>query len=696
MTFRISVDSGGTFTDGVVLDQKGQTLMTKAHTTPKDPTVGTINCLSKLAGLRGITLEELLGQTSTIIHGTTHATNVVATHSGARMGTIATKGFRLRMTFPQVAKVDWRESHLDMFDFRANPPELLTPYYLMTEVKERVDYQGKVVTALDEEDVRRAARYLKEKNVETIAVTLMFSHLYPQHEQRIAEILEEECPGVYVALSSVVLPVIGETERWSTTMFSAYVAPAVAGYVQKIQALLRQKGFKGELLFIQSNGGLATPEVIVENPATMLLSGPAAGPSLGLALGEFHGESNVLTVDMGGTSFDIGVAHDGSVDIVEQQFIDAKRFGLPSVDVTAVGAGGGSIAFVDPTGRLQVGPRSAGANPGPVCYDQGGTEPTVTDANVVLGYIDPDFFLGGESTLRKDLAERAIKEKIADPLGLSVVEAAAAIYSIINANMASGTDVTFAQRGYDPRDFVLCAAGGAAAVHAVRISEELSIRKVIVPKVGPTFCAYGMMFCDLKHDFQRSYQSDTAKVDFDRINALYDEMEESAVGILRKEGAAEEDIRIERAMEIRYYGQFRQRMAQVPGKGPITNELLQGTLDDFHRVHQNTVGYSDRSYPMEIQRLLLSGFAKTLKPSLERADDVNHDPKRMRKNSRLAHFGAEGFIETVVYDGDWLPNDTVVEGPAIVEERFTNLILPPGFSARVDTGGNYLIELPEA
>jgi N-methylhydantoinase A len=308
-------------------------------------------------------------------------------------------------------------------------------------------------------------------------------------------------------------------------MFSAYVAPSVAGYVKKIKGQLKNNGFNGELLFLQSNGGTATPDIVIENPATLLLSGPAAGPSLACALGSAHDWSNVLSVDMGGTSFDVGVVNEGVIDIVEQQIIDAKMYCLPSVDISAIGAGGGSIAYVDPTGRLQVGPMSAGAMPGPACYGLGGEEPTVTDADLVLGYLDPDYFLAGESKLRMDLAEKAIKEKIADPLNISVRQAAAAIYEIINARMADGTNVNFVKRGYDPRDFTLCAAGGAAPVHAVQIMTELGIKKLIIPKVAPTYCAYGMLFSDFKHDFAAAYYSETDKADFGTINAQYEIME---------------------------------------------------------------------------------------------------------------------------------------------------------------------------
>lgn len=694
MRYKITIDAGGTFTDGVLINEKGKITSAKAYTTPQYPAAGTMNCIGKLASESGMTLRDMLGQTGTIIHGTTLGTNAVASGSGAKMGTIATKGYRVRMTFPQVPKSDWKERPVDMYDFRLDAPTALTRNYLMTEVEERVNRRGEVMIPLNEESVRTAVRYLKKQQVESIAVMLMFSPLYPNHEQRIAEIIQEEYPGVYTVLSSAILPIIGEVERWSTTMFSAYIGPMVADYIPKLKAALEKEGFKGELLFIQSNGGVATPEIISENPALLLISGPASGPFLGLELGKTHEAKNILSVDMGGTSFDVGVIHEGIVDIVPQQVIDAKKYAIPSVDVTSVGAGGGSIAYVDPAGRLQVGPKSAGAFPGPACYGRGGEDPTVTDANVVLGYIDPDFFLGGESKLRKDLAEKAVKEKIADPLGLTVPEAAAAIYDVINERMASGTHVVFAKRGYDPRDFVLCAGGGAAPVHAVRLMEELGIRKLIVPKVAPIYCAFGLAFCDLKHDYQRSYLAETSKADLGKINELFGEMEKTAYDTLRREGVADKDVVIEKSMEVCYFGQFRQQVAKVP-PGPVTKDSLQATINSFHRVHQGAVGYSDPNYPTEIVRLHLSGIARSLsRPQLKATNQrTNGDVSNALKGTRQTYFSGSGFTPTKVYDGDKLCVGNALTGPCIIEERFTTLVVPPRVTTTVDSGGNYITTL---
>jgi N-methylhydantoinase A len=693
MSFRISIDIGGTFTDGILFSEKGEITVAKAHSTSQDLTIGTIECLSKLSSSSGMTLKNLLGQTRTIVLGTTLATNIVATRSGARMGTITTKGYRDRITFLHVAKADLggdrKATSAELFSFRSEYPKPLARRYLMTEVEERVNYKGEVLIPLNEDDVRKAVAYLKGQGAESIAVMLLFSHLYPNHERKIGQIVEEEYPEAYVLLSSTVLPITGEVARWSTTMFSAYVAPKMIKYVSRTKELLEDKGFKGGLVFMQSNGGVATADVICENPAALLVSGPAAGPSLGLGLARLHNVDNVITADMGGTSFDVSVIPEGQISVTQKKVIDGKKYGLSTVDVNAIGAGGGSIAWIDVSGRLQVGPQSAGASPGPACYGIGGKEPTVTDADVVLGYLDPNYFLGGETRLRKDLAEKAIKEKIADPLVLSVPKAAAAIYDVINAKMAGAIDVVFSKRGYDPRDFTLCAAGGAAPAHAARVMGELGIKHFIIPKVAPVFCAFGMMYADLKHNFTRPLGCETAKADLDKINDLFKEMEKEAMETLRKEGVEEKDIVIERSIDIRYYGQVREQNASVP-EGPVTAQTLQITTDRFHERHRKILGYSDANYPTEIVRLHMAGLCRVTSPQPLKIPQGDSDPSKALKGKRKAFFSEFGdFIDVRVYNGDALLAGNAMEGPCIIEERMTTLVVPPGIKIKVDLYGNY-------
>ena len=691
--YRVSVDCGGTFTDGILLSGAHEVSAAKADSTPADPKVGVVACISRLAAHVGLTLPELLSATKTIVLGTTLATNIVATRTGARTGAITTRGYRDRLAFLHVAKSDLggdrKATAAELFSFRSEYPKPLAPRHLVVEVEERLDFRGEVLMPLRDEDVREAVAYLRRKGVEAIAVNLLFSHLNPAHELQVEKIVKEEFPEAYVALSSRVLPTVGEVGRWSTTMFSAYVAPKTTEFVRGISALLAADGFVGALAFMQSNGGVATGEVVCENPAALLVSGPAAGPALGVSLGQARGISHLVTADMGGTSFDISIIPDGQVNMSLKKIIDGKKYALPTVDVNAVGAGGGSIAFIDMSGRLQVGPASAGAVPGPACYALGGAEPTVTDANLVLGYLDPGYFLGGDRSLRKELAEEAIEEKIARPLGLSVPQAAAAIHDVVNAKMAGAIDVMFSQRGCDPRDFTLIAAGGAAPVHAARLTREIGMKHFISPRVAPVFCAFGMMYADLRHNYTRPYAARPELADLGRIDELYAEMEAEARRTLAREGAEPADIRIERSMDIHYYGQVREQNAEVPD-GPVTAETLAAVVDRFHDRHRRVIGYSEPGYPTVIVRVHLAGVAKIVPPPPREIPPGTGDLGVAFKGRRPVYFTeAGGFTEVPVYDGDKFGAGDVLRGPCIVEERMTTLVLPPGETVTVDSDGSY-------
>jgi N-methylhydantoinase A len=692
-TYRISVDCGGTFTDGILLSETHDVWAAKADSTPADPTVGVLECISRLAAQVDLPLSRLLAATKTVILGTTLATNIVATRTGAKTGVITTRGYRDRLSFLHVAKSDLggdrKATAAELFSFRSEFPRPLTPRHLVVELDERLDFRGQVLVPLRDDDVRQAVAYLKRKGVEAIAVNLLFSHLNPDHESRVAQIIKDEYPEAYVALSSRVLPAVGEVGRWSTTVFSAYVAPKVTEFVRGMSLLLDSNGFAGALAFMQSNGGVATGEVVCENPATLLVSGPAAGPALGVDLGRVRGATDVVTADMGGTSFDISIIPDGQINVTQKKIIEGQKYALPTVDVNAIGAGGGSIACVDLSGRLQVGPASAGAVPGPACYGLGGTEPTVTDANLVLGYLDPDYFLGGDRPLRRDLAEAAIRQKVAEPLGLSVLEAAAAIHDVVNAKMAGAVDIMFSKRGCDPREFTLIAAGGAAPVHIARLTREIGMKHFIVPRVAPVFCAFGMMYTDLKHDYTRPYTAQAESADLDRINALFAEMEEEARRTLEREGAAQDEVAIERSMDIHYYGQVREQNTAVP-VGPVTAETLGVTIDRFHEKHRRVIGYSEPGYPTVIVRLHLAGVARIVPPPRRQIPPGRGNLSAALKGRRAAYFTETGtFVDVAIYDGERLGAGDTIGGPCIIEERMTTLVLPPGETVTVDPDGSY-------
>ena len=692
-SYRISVDCGGTFTDGILLSDAHEVWAAKVDSTPADPKVAVVECIFRLAAQAGLPLLGLLAATKTIVLGTTLATNIVATRTGAKTGAVTTKGYRDRLSFLHVAKSDLggdrKATAAELFSFRSEYPRPLAPRHLVAEVNERLDFKGRVLTPLRDDDVRQAVAYLKGKGVEAVAVNLLFSHLNPAHELRVEQIIKEDYPEAYVALSSRVLPTVGEVGRWSTTMFSAYVAPKTTEFVKGISALLAADGFAGALAFMQSNGGVATGEVVCENPAALLVSGPAAGPALGVSLGRARGVSDLVTADMGGTSFDISIVPGGQVNVSQKKIIDGKKYALPTVDVNAVGAGGGSIASIDMSGRLQVGPASAGAVPGPASYGLGGAEPTVTDANLVLGYLNPDYFLGGDRPLHREPAEAAIKAKVADPLGLTVPEAAAAIHDVVNAKMAGAVDIMFSQRGCDPRDFTLVAAGGAAPVHVARLTREIGMKHFISPRTAPVFCAFGMMYADLKHNYTRPYSAQAEAADPGRVNVLYEEMEAEARRTLEREGAVPVDITIERSMDIHYYGQVREQNAVVPD-GPVTAETLAVTVDRFHDKHRRVIGYSEPGYPTMIVRLHLAGVAKIVPPPPREIPQGTGDLAAALKERRPAYFvESGGFTEVPVYDGDRFGAGDVISGPCIIEERMTTLVLPPAETVTVDSDGSY-------
>jgi len=683
MGFRIAIDTGGTFTDAISVDGRGNLATGKAATTPEDLTVGVRNAVGILARLNHLDLRKFLGQVTTIVHGTTQSTNIIITRTGPKLGMICTEGHRDVIQLRRVPKED-------MWNWRMPFPEPLVPRYLRVEIKERVDARGNIAIPLDEASVHKAVSYLKKMKVESIVVALLFSFLRPDHECRVEEIIGVDYPEAHVTLSSSVLPMMGEYERTSTATISAYVAPAIVTYTQKLVASLRADGFQGQFLYIQNNGGVETAEVAMENPATVAMSGPAAGPSAAILVGKLHSQENLLSVDMGGTSFDIATIVRGNLLTKTESLIDQHRFSLPVIDVSSMSAGGGSIAWFDVTNTLRIGPKSAGADPGPACYARGGTEPTVTDANVVLGYISPDYFLGGEMTLRKDLAEKAIKEKIADRLGLSIEKAAAAVYKVSNAVMADAVSYSFTRRGYDPRDFVLCAGGAAGPLCALKIAEELGMTHVFIPKYAPVYCAFGMLGVDLKHDYSRFYHTPGAMLDLEHVKKLYDEMEAEGLAILEKEGVAKDQRIFERSLQIRYFGQFRDVGVPWPS-GPINRDSISAGIAAFHRKHKETYGYSDENYPIEFMSFGLSAIGKIPPIEIKKIGKRGKDPSAALKSERNAYFEeGNGFVKTRVYDGDKLLCGNLLEGPCIVEEKMTNIVIPSNFKMSVDEYGNYI------
>jgi len=684
--YRVGIDTGGTFTDAVLFDEEGNVRIFKAPTTPEDFSSGVMNCLKEAATGLGMDFKGFLGKVELIAHGTTVTTNVVLTKTGAKIGAIATKGFRDMIEIRRAIRPD-------RWDRKTVPVKPLAPRHLHMEVDERILYNGEVLTPLNEDSARSAVKKLKEEGVEAIAVTLLFSFINPVHEKKIAEIISQEYPGVYTGLSSEVLPRVREYERTSTTMLDAYVAPSLVKYVTRLQERLKENNFSGELLLMQANGGVQAWDVAIKRPVGAINSGPAAAFPCSLYFAELMDVQDVLSIDMGGTSFDVGLVKDRTIKTIAESEIARFKNAFPAIDVLTIGAGGGSIAWIDPGAVLRVGPQSAGAMPGPACYGTGGEEPTVTDANLILGYLSPDYFLGGRMKLDAGAANKAV-EKLAVKFGGDVVQAANAVFNIVNEVMCNAIIRACVRRGYDPRDFLLVVGGGAGAAHAVRLAQTLGISRVLIPKVAPTYCALGLAISDLKHDYVHSYITPLREADFDEINRIYGEMEREARAVLKGEGVAEENITFQKEAEMRYVGQWREIEIDVP-EATLTKEHIPTIEDSFHKRHEQLYTYAYSAAPMEIQTLRGVAVGSVARPPLKGQPSEGKEPSQAAlKTERQVFFSeSQGFVKTPIYDGDKLRPGNIIEGPAVIEEVAVTIVIPPKVKFSVDQYGNYISAL---
>lgn len=681
MKYKIGIDVGGTFTDFLVTDARGETSIYKTATTPSKPEEGLFIGLSKIAADLDLNVEEFLRNVETIVHGTTITTNAVLTGSGAKTAFLTTKGFRDILNMRRGLKER-------QFDFKYSPPPPIVPRHLIFPVEERVNADGERVIALEEGDVERAIAAIESQGVEAVAVSYLWSFLDPTHEQRTGELIAKALPGLYCSLSSEILPQIRVYERHSTTVLNAYAGPPLARYLTDLEARFKQAEFPGVLLIMQSNGGVLSPRLARRFAANTLLSGPAGGPMAGIAYGGTQDLANLITIDMGGTSFDASLIHKGRPSTTIEGEVGGHRLALPILDIHTVGAGGGSIASVDPGGMLQVGPGSAGAEPGPVCYGQGGTEPTVTDADLLLGYIDAGFFLGGEIELDYSRAEAAMGEKVAEPMGLPVIDAAEGVYRLVNANMAAALRVVSVEKGYDPREFALVVAGGAGPLHAGMIAQELDIPLILIPRESSVFCAAGMLISDLKHDYVRTFTREWKKISLEDINAIFAMMRREGEQNLIAERISEERIRIEASLDIRYVGQFNE--VEVGAPVSLASDELEQLAQRFHKVHDGLYGYSMPGAELEVINLRLSAIGETDKPRLKPHPLEGTDVSFALKGKRKAFF-AGTWCDTPVYDSDKCGYGHVIDGPALLESPNSTILVPPNYTLVCDAYRNYLM-----
>jgi N-methylhydantoinase A len=686
MKFRMGVDIGGTFTDGVVIDDAGTIHPFKELSTPKDPSIGLYNVLRKAAGHFGRSLNEFLSELDFFAHGTTVATNTLLTGTGARTGLILTEGFR--------DTLEMRRAHKeDIWDLYLPVPEPLVPRYLRQGVRERVDYSGRVLEPLEEQDVRRACERFRREGVQAVAVCTLFGFLNGAHERRIREIVAQELPGVFVSISSEVLPQIREYERQSTTVANAYVGPKLTVYLARLEEKLKNDGLTRAFYITASNGGVMTADTAIRQASATLLSGPAAGAVGAVFFAGLLERGNLILMDMGGTSFDVTLVSGGRVTLSTEGEIAGYRIAKPMIDIHTIGAGGGSIAWIDRGGMLRVGPASAGSDPGPVCYQLGGEKPTVTDANLILGYLNKDYFLGGEMKVSESAARAAVKRSIAEPLSLSEVQAACGIFRIINQNMADATKVVSVQRGHDPREYSLVSAGGACSIHACKIAEEVGCRTVIVPKAASVFCALGMLESDIRLDHVRTYNASIPGIDLAGFNEVIGQLEAKALAELLQEGVERQRATLLRYLDVRYVGQHHEVTIEIPHGQPIGPAHLPEIADAFHRTHERLYTYATPENTLEIMNLRVTAVGAVEKAGLSRQPLGGPDVASARKGERPVYFEERGgFAGAPVYDRDRLRPGNRIAGPAVVEERITTVIVHPGWNLRVDEYENIVME----
>jgi len=690
---RIGVDVGGTFTDLILVDEEsGRITVDKVPSTPDDPARGVIEGARDLCGKAGVALADV----DNLLHGTTVATNIVLTHSGAEVGMVTTHGFRDILHIARHKK-PFNFSLQQELPWQSRP--LVKRRHRLT-VQERVTVpHGDVLTALDEAEARAQIRRLKDAGVDAVAVCLLHSYLNPDHERRIKEIVLEEFPDAYLSVSHEVLPLYREFERFSTVCLNAYVGPKVSRYVARFDEALRAEGFRHGVQLMQSAGGMATVETATQRPVTLLMSGPVAGLIGGIWAGKMAGHRNVVTLDMGGTSADIGVASEGQLRM--RHLLDTKvgdyQAMVPMVDIDTIGAGGGSIAYVDEGGVFRVGPQSAGADPGPACYGRGGPEPTATDAQLLLGRLRPDRgLLGGAMLLDEGLARAAIA-KIATTLGMTQKEAALGALQIQKFGMTQAIELNSVRRGYDPREFTLVAAGGAGPLFACDIALELEIPRVLVPPHPGITSATGLLATDLQHEFVATERHALKSLDRERLAARYDELCAQAAAQLEADGVPEDRRLVRRLADCRYHGQGYEVRFDAPA-GPIDDAWVEELKEAFHQAHEREYGHRFDAQ-IEVVNIRAAGIGRIEELQWAEVETGDGDPARARTVTRDVVFDVEGRAETRAtpfYERDLLRAGDHIEGPAVIEQYDSTTVVPPGLAAEIDRFGNILIDCRRA
>ncbi|MGI6247605.1 MAG: hydantoinase/oxoprolinase family protein [Pseudochelatococcus sp.] len=684
--YRLGIDAGGTFTDFILADRDGELRIFKALSTPNDPTVAIRNGLAVIAEETGITPETLVSNADLCINGTTVGLNALITHTGAKTGLIATRGHE--------DSIEIRLGHKeDGYRYDPDYPAatMLVPRHLRKGIAERVLSTGEVRTPLDEDAVREACRYFIAEGVESVAISFVWSVLHPDHELRAAAIVREMMPDVPLTVGSRLYPQVREYTRTSTAVVNAYLAPILRRYVAAVDRYFQGLGARQPVRYFQSNGGLATGAVVAEQPVYAINSGPASAPRAALYLGAPYAFDDIITVDMGGTSFDITLTRGGEANVSKNIDFLRYRIGVPMIQVETLGAGGGSIGWVDPMGLLQMGPQSAGSEPGPACYGKGGEKPTTTDANLVLGYLSSQGLVGGRLPLSVEKARNAIRAHLAEPLGISVETAAYGMFTIVNNNMVNAIRRVSVERGYDPRDFVLNCAGGATGAHITALAREMGIGKVLVSKLASGLCAFGQIISDVKYNYMapiaaRLEGAEAAR----RLDATFSELEAKGRADLAADNFAPDQISIRRSLDMRYVGQVHECAVTVD-PFPIDEDALERLKAAFHARHEELYTYAEPHTPVEVVNVesAVSGFVE--EPPRMVVGKGNGAHSALTGTREMIFDPAGRKHETPVYDGAKMGAGDVITGPAVIQEVTTTVVIEPGWMAELDTNGVYIL-----
>ncbi len=684
---RFAVDTGGTFTDLVVESDDGGLRMYKAPTTPSDPIAGVLETLARAADDLGESREALLGRGEMLIHGTTHAINAIVTGNTARTAFLTTKGHPDVLVFREGGRTE-------PFNFTVPYPEPYVPRSLTFEVSERVAYDGSVTEPLDEAGVMEIIEELKSREIEAVGVCLLWSIVTPAHELRVGALLERHLPGVPYTLSHVLNPSLREYRRASSTCIDASLKPLMGDYLGGLESRLSDAGFGGRVLVVTTQGGAMDAADMAHAPIHSINSGPAMAPIAGRAYAEADtGADTAIIADTGGTTFDVSLVRGGRIPWTRETWIGqpyrGHMTGFPAVDVKSIGAGGGSIAWVDEGGLLHVGPKSAGAVPGPVCYGAGGTEPTVTDASVILGWIDPAYFLGGTMALETEAAATAIETHVGGKLGLSLHEAAAAIMSVATENMVHAIEDITVNQGIDPREAAIVGGGGAAGLNAVAIARRLGCAQVILPEVAAALSAHGALISELRAEYSGTLYTSTGGFDFNGVNALLEELEDKCRVFIEGPGAGSLEQVVEFTAEARYPSQIWEIEVPLRSDRLEDEQALAGFIEDFHKTHEALFTFADSESTIETV-----GWRANVRCRLR--DSINLSVESAGSGPEIAHsrsvyFPDTGFVEARVVHFDGMGPGETVDGPAIIESSFTTVVIDPGAKAERRPSGSLLI-----